>query len=147
MIKKIKREKRIHIEYNETHEPQDTLTGCIVIKQKTINKNKTKSFSLNLTKFYLENSNTYTFNLYQDKSLDSIIKELKIKKDIKEKILFYKGENIELYIIVVNFHTKIKNFQEKTFFDLYQKSVQSNINNINNINNIYNIYNYLIGYI
>ena len=131
MIKKINRKKRIHIKDNETQKTQKTITGCIVLSQKTINKNKTKTFSLNLTKFYLDNSNTYTFNMYQDKSLDSIIKELKIKKEIKEKINFYKGNNIELYIIVVNFHSKIKNLQEKTFYDLFQDSDESN-------NNIYN---------
>ena len=136
MIKKIKRKKRIHIEYhknNENNEKQRKLTGCIVLSQKTINKNKTKKFSLNLTKFYLDNPNTYHLNLYQDKSLDSIIKELKIKKEIKEKILIYKEDNIELYIIVVNFQTKLKNYQEKTFFDLYQTSEQSNYNIFNSV--------------
>ena len=140
-IKKIKRKKRIHIENNEkkkNNEKQRNLIGCIVLSQKTINKNKTKKFSLNLTKFYLDNPNTYHFNLYQDTSLDSIIKELKIKKEIKEKILFYKDDTIELYIIVVNFQTKIKNYQEKTFFDIYN-GLNENRNQSNQSNN--NIYN------
>ena len=138
MIKKIKRKKRIHIGDNVNNVNNVNIIGCIILSQKTINKNKNKTFSLNLTKFYLENSNSYQYKLYQDKSMDSIIKELKIKKELREKILIYKEGNIELYIIVVNFHTKIKNFQEKTFFDLYKSETFNKSNHLNKSNNIYN---------
>lgn len=138
MIKKIKRKKRIHIGDNNNNDDTGDITGCIIISQKTINKNKNRTFSLNLTKFYLENSNSYQFKLYHDKSIGSIIKELKIKKELREKILIYKKGNIELYIIVVNFHTKIKNFQEKTFFDLYKSHQVNKSTHLNQSNNIYN---------